>query len=242
MSDQDTAPKEAEVPSPAEANDSSDLDKLAKLVDKITNPEGKPKYDSVEKAVESLPHKEQYIEKLKGENSELRAAQEELSNRLTAMETKNSLEDRIAAKLADSSQPEGTPPAVEIDEQTIGALVKDLMVKESTEAKKKAEANKFVEGLASHTKDVNAFIEEASVAKGLNSSFILDMAGQNAKAALEFLGVDVKTHLPEKAQSPINTAGFQGKPEGKPRPNRLFSKSSEGAARAAELLEQHRKA
>lgn len=231
MSDQDVAPESQESPQP-DAPAQIDLDVLAKKIAQITNEDGKQKYDSIEKAVESIPHKEEFIKKLQEETANERTARQALEERLKELETKVSIEDRIADKLANQQNQGERPSAVELDENKLGDLVAQQLKNLNTQSVREQNSLKFVEAIASETKDVEAFIKTKANSLGIGENTFKDLIAQSPDAALQLIGS--KQTVPTKTKTNLNTTGFQQSstpPDTKRMP--WENKASSGVARAS---------
>lgn len=86
----------------------------------IRNEEGKPKYDSVEKAIEALKHSQQYIPELKREKEKLEAELEELRAKSNKFESAEELLKRFEAAKERGQEP---PAQTGLDEQSVLALL-----------------------------------------------------------------------------------------------------------------------
>jgi hypothetical protein len=232
MSDQDST-QASETPQTEAPQTQIDLDALAQKIAEIKTEDGRQKYDNVETALESLPHKEEFIDKLKSEVAEERQKREELEKRFSEMETKVSIEDRIADKIASQQGQEERPSGVDFDEQALSDLVARQLDAMDTKKVRRQNADKFVEAVASETKDVEAFINSKATSLGIGEQTFRDLIAQSPDAALKLVGMN--STVPTKTPSNVNTTGFQQKPDEKPPVPKLFSTNSQRTARAEEL-------
>lgn len=118
-------------------------DALVDLLRSITNENGEPKYDSVEKAIEALRHSQEHIRRLEDE----RKRQDEELNRMREDEAnKESVEqivDRIlAAKDKPNTPVQATPlqNGSVVDENAVGEVVQRII---NTQRAKEAEASNY---------------------------------------------------------------------------------------------------
>lgn len=236
MSDQDNAPETQAPQTPEPNQEQIDLEALARKIAEIKTGDGRQKYESVEKAVESIPHKEEFIEQLKAEVSEERLKREELEKRFGEMETKVSIEERIAEKIASQKGPEERPSSVDIDEQKLSELVANIVDSKDTQKKRQLNASKFVDAVASETKDVAAFIEAKAELIGIGVSTFEDLIAQSPDAALKLVGLN--STAPVKTQPNVNTTGFQARQESVPPVPKLFSNTSQRTARAEQIRKE----
>jgi hypothetical protein len=232
MSDQDNTPASG-TPQAEAPQEQIDLDALAQKIAQITTEDGRQKYESVEKAVESIPHKEEFIDQLKAEVASERDKREELEKRFSEMETKVSIEDRIAEKIASQQGKEERPSGVDFDEQALSDLVAKQIANMDTQKKRQENSLKFVEAVASETKDVEGFIKTKADALGIGEQTFRDLIAQSPDAAMQLVGV--RKDAPVKTPSNVNTIGFQAKPDEMPPVKTLFSTTSERTARAAAI-------
>jgi hypothetical protein len=232
MSDQDSTPA-SETPQTEAPQEQIDLDALAQKIAQITTEDGRQKYDNVEKALDSIPHKDEHIKKLEAETAAEREAREALEKRLQELETKVSIEDRIAEKIANQQGQEERPSGVDFDEQALSELVAKQLEAMDTKKIRKANADEFVMAVASETQDVEGFIKNKAESLGIGEQTFRELIAQSPTAALNLVGI--AKPAPAKTPSNINTTGFQAKPEEKPPVKRLFSTTSERTRRAADI-------
>lgn len=126
---QEVTPQEQQQPNEPTSNGNVFADQLSG----IRNEEGKPKYDSVDKALEALKHSQEFIPQLKQENEELKRKLEELAAKEDKMSQLEETLERLTARGAE----EGQPSAQSLDEQSVLALLeKQLEQREQVSAAK----------------------------------------------------------------------------------------------------------
>lgn len=188
--------------------------------------EGK-KYVSVDKALESLPHKEAHISKIEQENASLRAKVQEA----IAIE-------EVYKKLTDSfsHSQESTPPVAGLDEASIASLVTRTL--EQREAERAAEANvkKVKDALVGKYGDKAAEVYKAKATEyGVSEAFLNDIVRRSPRAAEELFGIKPKDKAPAPTPpSSINTATLnENRPPAKPKLSPLSGGDLMAAWRAA---------
>lgn len=111
-------------------------DKIQEYLQRILNDEGKPKYDSLEKALEALEHSQNYIPQLKQslqqKETELNEAAEKLKQQTTLEETVQRLK-QMSENKEQPIIPVVTAPAGEgLDEARIAQLLEKLLEQKQT--------------------------------------------------------------------------------------------------------------
>jgi hypothetical protein len=144
--------------------------------------EGK-KYASVEKALESLPHKESHIEKIERENAEMRQKVQEA----IAIE-------EVYRKLVEPRNPDGvTPPAAVVDEASLASLLDRKLSERDAEQKAKANVARVKEALVSKYGDkAEEVYKEKAKEFGVSAAFLNDIVRRSPKAAEELFGIKPK--------------------------------------------------
>ena len=111
---------------PADINNGSDTDNL---LSSIVNPDGKQKFNSVDKALESIPHAQQEIDRLKLELAKAQESASDISN----------LEELFkSSQVATEVEPDPATPASDEDQQISETKVLELVSKALTEKDAKA--------------------------------------------------------------------------------------------------------
>lgn len=120
-----------------ENTDAPVKDPLTDLLSGITNSEGKPKYDSVEKALQALQHSQEHIKRLEDENKsnaeELEKLRQESANTESVEEIVNRLLTSHSGKQEDAREtPSQTEP---FNEDAIKALIHNSLQEQNKKAK-----------------------------------------------------------------------------------------------------------
>lgn len=198
--DQNGAEKDKEV-APVEPSPYADL--LKTIVDE----NGKPKYDSIEKALAALPHSQNHIKQLESEAQARKTELEQIRARAAQADALEAVIERL--------QPNGTP--VKIETPTNAGLSEEATIKqlekviEQREARKAAEENfKLVNNqlLAKFGGDP-AKAKEAVASKaaelGISVQDLADLSSKSPKAALAYFGETPRTVQPvtPSSQTPI---------------------------------------
>lgn len=236
MSDQDATQEGEGAPEPTPNKaEQIDLDALAEKIAMIQNEKGQPKYDSIEKAIESLQPKEEYIRKLEEENRQERELRKKLSEQLEEAKKAMEVETKLQEKLEKDTSVNGAeqPSGANVDEETLANLVAKLMEQENEKKTRQQNQNKFKESIKDLAEDTEEYLEKAASKVGLSKQYLLDIAAHNPDAARILISGE-KEKTPSKLTSNVNTTGFQQPAPPKPKSS-VFKKSSDQLERIAQL-------
>ena len=169
------------------------------LLGTITNSDGNAKYDSVEKALESIPHKDKHISTIEDENAKLR---DELSRRKTSEE----ILERIQAQSSNKSVAD--KPQQQLDVSQLESLVESKL--QETEAKKLAESNvnKVISSLQNkYGEKAEEMYQKIADDNQLSKNMLHELSSKSPDAVLRLAGVTQKvtTQPPSKLSSSIRT-------------------------------------
>ncbi len=206
MSDQTTnAP--AEEPKQTQV----DLTKVVEALSQITNSQGQQKYSDPVKAVESIPHAQNHIQKLEQDNKALKERLDEMNAKLDKVASTEEHLNQLAQQMKDSQTQTEQPPVAALDDQSLDQKFNDLYARKTQEQKDSENLSKFAANLgASNNDEVINKVQTTARAKGVGVDLLLSMAKQNPEAALAFM--DVEPSNVSKPVSSINTESMQGKP------------------------------
>lgn len=188
---------------PSEASPSTDP--YGDLLKTITTETGVQKYGTVSDALNSIPHAQQHIKTLEGENSQIK---EQLTAMQQQMEKMSKMED-VLAQL--SAKKESEQPSESFGEQQIMELIQSQM-SQAELAKVVANNQKEVAQTLSTQFGDPSKAEAAYVAKaqelGVDVNFLNDMAAKSPAAVLSFFkGTESK--VPSKSlEGSVNTQHF----------------------------------
>lgn len=184
----------------------------ADLLAAIRNEEGKPKYDSVQKALEGLSHAQSYIPQLK---TELQTKEEEINNLRAEMEKRGSIEDvisRLTAKQDQGGQHnEGTPPQqVGLDEQAAKALFEQMLnetkQKESFRSNEQTVQNTLYAKYGEKTSEV---VANKAKELGTTASQLGELAKQNPQMVLALFNTSASQAGPTTSSRTIPSSYIQ---------------------------------
>lgn len=199
---------------PVQSNPAPSDASYADLLSSIVNESGKPKYDSIPKALEGLANAQQYIPQLK---TELERKEAELLALKAKLDQQASVEEVVARLTAQQQQApaQDTPPqASGLDEQAVVNLVKNVLnqtkqqesavnntlkVQEALTAKF---GDKTVEVLEAKARELGTTRQELGQLASQNPSLVLALFGTTAnKAASPTIGsVNIpSSYSPERA-------------------------------------------
>ena len=160
------------------------------------------KYNSVEDALNSVPHAQKHIQTLE---SELATLKEELTKRKTAEELLDELKSGI-------QQPENTTQSVGIDQDKITELLNQTLENREKQAKAKANADavarKFVEKYGDKAEEVYNRVAQES---GLNAQQLNSLAASSPNIVLKLSGLEGSATPVGKPTSTVNTQALTGK-------------------------------
>ena len=191
---------------------------FADQLSSIRNEEGKPKYDSVDKALEALKHSQEFIPQLKQENEELKRKLDELSANQEKMSKVEEMLERLTAKGAE----EGQPATQSLDEQSVLALLE----KQLEQREQLSTAKQNVQTVQSKLKEkygdkaVEAVRQKAEEL-GTTPEELGQLAERNPKMVLAYFGADstVKNKITTPSQNTASISSTQTD-EGLQRPNK----------------------
>lgn len=172
--------------------------------------EGK-KYATVEKALESIPHKETHIDRIERENAELR---QKMAEAVAAEE--------VYKKLTESFNPQGgvTPPASGLDEASIVSLLDKRLAEKEAERIATQNVNKVKEALVGKYGDKAQEMYEAKARElGVGVQFLNEVVRRSPKAAEELFGITPKERGGAPSTPGINTTTLNNRPAA-PKPAR----------------------
>jgi hypothetical protein len=136
-------PQGVVAPQPTPAPSQS-VDPFADQLSMITNTDGNPKYDSVEKALSALNTSQQHIANLEAEALANKQLLEKLKADVEKMGTVDDVVSRLAAQQNQyPTDAQGGPPSVAgLDEQAVLGLITNVMTQNEQETALKSNLNK----------------------------------------------------------------------------------------------------
>lgn len=172
-------------------------DQFKELLATITAEDGRQKYDSVEKALKSLPHANEHISRLEQEMKELK---EELVKRKTAEEIIDRLEQSKSKATEETPQPS-------VDLSQIESLINNTITQKERAKMAEQNINSVVSTLNKTygEKAEEVFYSKAAEA-GLSVAEINELAKKSPKAALKIAGINEgQSSIPSKISSSVDT-------------------------------------
>lgn len=165
----------------------------ADLLGGIVNEQGKPKYDSIPKALEGLAHAQQYIPELK---SVLSQKDQEIMALKAELEKRAAVEDVVTRLTANQSQPQGQgqPPATSgLDQEAVVNLVRQQLEQTNLEAQAKSNTAQVQQALSQKfgekARDV---IQQKANELGTTPQELGRLASQNPKMVLALFNAETK--------------------------------------------------
>lgn len=159
--------------------------------------EGK-KYASVEKALESIPHKESHIERIERENAELR---QKMAEAVAAEEVYKKLTESLDRK-------DGiTPPPAGLDEASVASLLERKLAEREALATATANTQRVKDALVGKYGDKAKEVYEAKAKElGVGVDFLNDVVKKSPRAAEELFGIKGKDASFAPSTPGINTS------------------------------------
>ena len=183
MSDQDVFKEEEEI-TPNPLDDQSD-DPVAKKLAELTREDGTPKYDSVDKALDSLVASQEYIKKLEEEAKETRAR---LENQDKQVKGAASYED-VLAKLNNSEEnpKQETPANGGLDDEVAEKLVEEILYKRQVKESQQKNFDTVNQALiAKFGTEANKEVKKKAAELGMGVNDMLALAHKSPAAVLGF--------------------------------------------------------
>lgn len=170
------------------------------ILKEITDNDGRQKYDSIDKALQALPHANQHISQLEAELKEMR---EELQKRATAEE--------LLSKVQEGNGKQTSSPT--LDQNQLTELVESVL--SNKEAQKTAQENlKSVnDAMVSYYGDLEKAKEVYSIRAAELGLDLQELSARSPKAALKLLGIgETTSKVTPKSTGSVNTEAFGGTP------------------------------
>lgn len=161
--------------------------------------EGK-KYASLEKALESIPHKESHIQKLERENKEYK---EKLAEAIAIEE--------VYKKLTESVPPSEvvTPAPAGLDEASVAALFERKLAEKEAERIALANVNRVKDALKDkYGEKAKEVYDTKAEELGVSVSFLNEVVRKSPKAAEELFGIKPKAKAASASTPSVNTAAL----------------------------------
>lgn len=198
---------EADQQAPNQEVDNPFADKLSGIV----NQDGKPKYDTVDKALEALKHSQQFIPQLQQENEQYKQQLEELK---VELEKRSSVEDVVQRLLNKQEtpvdEPTPNPASSGLDENTVKGLFDQLLKQRESSLTLDSNRQKVNEALVGLYGDKTPEVVKAKAEElGTTPSQLGELAAQNPRLVLA-LFQSQKTTGPKPT---TNSYGIRGKLE-----------------------------
>lgn len=222
MSDQDVFKEEETAPVTSPLVDQpNDDDPVAKKLASLTREDGTPKYESVEKALDSLTASQEYIKKLEQEAQEREARLQNLDKQV---KDAASYED-VLAKLEDSKENpiQETPVNGGLDEKDAEKLIEEVLLKRQVKESQQKNFDTVNKALiAKYGTEANKEVKKKAAELGMEVNDMLALAFKSPTAVLGFFDaqpvnqsmttpsgtVDIPSPAPKGA--PERTTGLLG--------------------------------
>lgn len=192
MSDQDVFKEEEITPVTPALDDQPNDDPVAKKLAELKREDGTPKYESVDKALDSLVASQEYIKKLEDEAKEAKARLENLDKQV---KDAASYED-VLAKLDSSKEnpTQETPVNGGLDEEVAEKLVDEILSKRQVKETQKKNFDAVNQALLEkYGTEANKEVKKKAAELGMGVNDMLALAHKSPAAVLGFFG---ETHKP----------------------------------------------
>lgn len=174
------------------------------------------KYKSVEDALSSIPNAQAHIQKIEGENAELRVSAEKVSNIDSALE-------KIEANISQGN----TSPAVEFDPNSVVTIVDERLKAQDEQREKNANTLSVINAMQAEYGDkASEAFNKAAADNGLSIDALNGLSATSPAAALKLIGVNVKATIPSTSNGSVNTESL------KPTEQTISAKVPQGATTA----------
>lgn len=174
---------------PAQSNPAPSDASYADLLSGIVNESGKPKYDSVPKALEGLANAQQYIPQLKTALDQKEAELLALKAKLAEQASVEEIVARLTAQQQQAPAQDTPPQASGLDEQAVVNLVKNVLNQTKQQESAVSNTLKVQEALTSKFGDKTIEVLEAKARElGTTRQELGQLASQNPALVLALFG------------------------------------------------------
>lgn len=185
MSDQDvfnTKPKEEEIKKQPEQLEANPND----LLDSIRTEDGRRKYESLDQALQSIPHSQDHIKKLESENREYKSTIEGMQEQLKKIKTLEETVEALAAHKKQEEAPKETPQAATVSQEAVAEMVakqlEGIKNQETAERNIATVSQKLTELYGSKVSEV---VAETAKELGTTPEYLGELAKQNPQLVLK---------------------------------------------------------
>jgi len=237
MSDPDTNTDDNQDGTPPGTDEATPntLEVLQSKLKDIKTEDGRQKYDTLDIALESIVHKDEFIEKLKAEKAEEEALRLTLSEQLEQLKVKKEVETTVT-ETTKSTDKDEKPSTNGVDETTIASIVAEQLRLVNETKEKEANLTKFQDEVKAE--DFDTFLKDKAEGLGLSADFFKGVIEKSPTAALKLIG-ETSTTSPTKTPSNVRTEAVKptdDKPQITPNGRGSFGRSSQDKAREIAAL------
>lgn len=204
-------------------------DPYQELLKSITDTEGRPKYDSVEKALQGTQHAQQHIGTLEEENEKLRQRMEQMESFF------DKYNKQQETQVADPSPTTPTAPEgqqTQLDSDSLFQEFEARLAQKTQAQQKEQNKRQALETVISQYGEKAAdVIKEKAADAGMDYRDLLSLAETSPKAFNKIVGIGEKQQSSSSfTRSSVNSAALPGRTqETQPRKNPLLSGRSSDA-------------
>jgi hypothetical protein len=202
MSDPTVDPQDPVTPEPT-----TEPDPLEELLGQIVDGEGKPKYDSVEKALQGNAHAQKHISTLEEENETLRKKAQEMEDVLKQLRGDGEAKPDPAPAKPEPQAPEGDQ-AMDID-SLFEKFQERLTAKQQAEQAEQNKRKAVEAAQAAFGEKTAEVIKERAAEAGMDYQDLLNLAARSPKAFDKIIGIGDKPKGSSSfTRSSVNTAAM----------------------------------
>lgn len=217
------------------------VDAFADKLASITREDGTPKYKSVDEALKALAESQKFIDTLKGENTELRSREEELSRKAAEAEALEEVVRRLKEGGNVAPKENTTPEGGLNDDATVEAKIEQLLAKKQAEGQAVSNLKQVNDELLNkYGEKANEVVKAKAQELGMTTDELKSLATRSPKAVLAYFGTS-PSKTPTPNTSSVNTIGLKPQDEGIKQPDKsLLAGSGANAKARAEYMRQVR--
>lgn len=208
------------------------------LLKTIKNEDGEQKFQNVEDALKSVPHKDQHISRLEGETSQQR---DEIARLTAELETRKSVEQALEAlqtPQAPPATPVDPPKEAGLSQEQVQQMMQETLQKQANDAARESNLSGVLTALSERFGDNQAeALQKVVASSGLTAESFKEMAMTNPQVVKTLLATVPTDKAPKPTTPSSQLTSATPKPgESPPSSKNLIT----GGASTADLLNEWR--
>ena len=197
MPDQDIFTKPETATTPVVTNDTASTDPFADKLKGILDDTGKPKYETVDKALEALAHSQAHIKTLEGDTStrdtEITRLREELAKR----DTVENFVERLAPTKPETVAPVTAEAVAGMDADKVAELIQSTLSQRENAANQAQNINTVVNTLKEKFgESARAEVSKKAQELGISVEELQNMSADKPKLVLSLFGTKANSTAP----------------------------------------------